>query len=189
VGRVGRPGEIGLMARVAECWCAAGVARGGVTLRTRHVHMRAGQGEGGGRMVKGRGRPVRSRMTSHACCGEARGHVGRVGRAGKIGLVAGVAVRGQSGILAVAMTLAASQGHVSASQREGGSGVIVRGRCPIRGRVAGLAGGGKSCRHMSRIGRSGVIGLMARVALRRSAAGIAGGGVALGARQSHVASG
>jgi len=130
--------------------------------------MRTSERKGRGVVIKSRGSPVRRRVADRAICWEAGCDVIWAGSSGKVRLVASVTSRGQSQIVIVGMASCASYSRMRAGERER-RGVVIEARSsPVSRGVAGRAGGGETrCDVRRRVG-TGVIGLVARVAIGRN---------------------
>ena len=138
-----------------------------VTLRAAHRCVRSRQGPVGKLgMVE-----IRHRRPGHICMAgiasgrEVRRNVTRIIGAGEISLMAAVAVGGNRCVVVIGVALGAGQRGMEAQQREH-RGVIEGGRSPISRGVAERAIGRKASRHVSRIGCSAKVCLVARVAIR-----------------------
>ena len=158
------PRVIGLVARVAvgrhRCVVVIGMA-----LRAGDCDVRSGQRERRSRVIESSPGPVRRRVASGACGGEASRRMRRSISSGVVRLVAGIAVSGHRCVVVIGVTRRARNRHMRARQRERCSRVIEGCPGPVRRRVASGACGWETCRRVRRSIGSGVIRLVAGIAI------------------------
>ena len=114
-----------------------------VALRALQTGVRAGQGEAGGGVIKGRTGPGCGAVADRAIRREPGGHVVRIGCGLESVHVARSArrIRGAQTVVSVYVALCAGHGGVRASQRPAGGGVIegpVAPRCRVVALLTGL---------------------------------------------------
>ena len=184
VGRIGGAREVRLVATVA-----VGRQRRVVVVRvarrTSHGDVRARQRERRRVVIKACSGPIRSAVASLARGWEARRSMRRIGGSVEICLVAADAGRRQRSVVRAGAGVALHARHsgVETSQRERRGAVIKGRRCPVGGRVADGAIGREACGHVSWIGCTREVLLVATVAVCRQRREVV---IHVARRASHV---
>ena len=119
------------------------------------------------RVIEGRRCPVGGRVADGAIGREARCGVRRIGGPVPVGLMAVIAGSWQGQVIVIGMAGRARYGGVRAGKRERRVVVIECRSGPVRGAVAGIAGGGEARSGMRRTVGSIPIRLVAAVARGR----------------------
>jgi len=179
--------EICLVTPVACCGESCVVVVG-VALRAGDSNVRASERERGVVVIEGGGCPRGGVVASCAGGRESGSYVGRIRCSSVVRLVAGVTVSRQSCVVVIDVALSAREGGVRSGQGERRGVVIECGTGPCSGAVACCAGGWEADGGLGGAGGSGVVCLVARVAISRQSCVVVID-VALSARDGCVCSG
>ena len=164
---IGCPGKIRFVASIAVGGHSRVVVIG-MTCCAGDSRVRAGQRERRVVVVEGRRRPRRCVMAGRAGGGETGCHVIGVVSPGKVRLMARIAIGWNRRVVVIRMTLRARDGDMCAGQWKRRSRVVEGRSSPGRRVVAGGARRGKAGSYVGRTVGSGVVSLVAGIAIGRN---------------------